>query len=279
MRIHRVTALAAITMSAALLLAGCGSSDTAGKRAPKVDTSRLDGPDGAATTTTRRPSDGTTSTSTPTDGGKPVASTPADAKVCGALTMIVLQPPELDPPSEGDISDEEYREAFQTVAEAAPAAERDDWASYLDILDRYFDDPTTVQEDDPAAEKLADDLLESAARWGRDRCPDVGPSWDCPVRTTFKPVGKSIDADGNSPPEDAGASPDDVLATQDDPEQAQEIDRSDDAVLYAWLDGDGVLIRTLRVDRVPGGWGNGGSTECDTGGGTFEPVGEPIEGD
>lgn len=104
---------------------------------------------------------------------------------------------------------------------------------------------------------------ERMIAWAAGTCEVDGPVWSCIARSGFRPVGEAIAAEDGSLPPPARA-PEEVVADGDHAGERVEVSRTDDRVLFAWLDEDGLAVRSEVVLRDPGegAWTSGQTSEC-----------------
>lgn len=266
----------ALVAAACLVASSCGASGS-GEEADgptKVDISGLD--DGSVSEVDDGPAP--TSAEGSPEPDDPGSSEEAEGADCGLLTLTILEPVLLEEHrAASDQSEQEWLEDLRDLAEVVPDQVHEDWSFLIDLVERGIADPEAISLEDG---QRALDVFEAAPRWAAPLCPEARPSWGCQPRATFVPVGDSID-DGTSPRQPDAATLDEALGRIDDVDEAVELDRSDDAVLYGWLDGDGLVERTEELRDLGNGW-TSTSTRCQADLGShaeekFEAVGEAIE--
>jgi len=221
------------------------------------------------------------------DDGDPVATGSGGGaggdSTCADLDVAVISPvavPDLDEQPEGGLEDqedvaaqEEAAAALERLAADGPDPVAADAAALLEVSDVDEDEVTTdlVVEARAAGERLI--------AWAAESCEIDGTVWSCPVRSAFRTVGARID-DGGGEDLAPDRTPEDVVADSADAGERVEVSRTDDEVLFAWLDGDGLAVRSEYVTRDGGDWSSVETGECDPGeGAAFTMVGEdgPVE--
>ncbi len=235
-----------------LLLIGCGSGDD--------DVATRD--EGGATTTT--------STTTPTT--EPAATEPVEVDVCAELDVAILQQVE-DPgpaderPEDAGPSDEELEAAaaeaaaLRRIAEGGPEELRADAGAVADLYEAAIEDPEGADEPavplGPARQRLLD--------WGIAGCEVPGPIWGCATPGTFRRVPGRIDLPPEEWPtvEEAG-DPRPILSSVDvDPAwEMVEVGRTDHRITFAWLDADGLAVRSATAETTADGWWEDQTTTC-----------------
>jgi hypothetical protein len=248
----------------ALALGACGSSDG---DAGKVDISGLDDP----VTTTRGGEPATT-----LDGEEPTTTAPKgeavadDGPDCGLLGTYLVPPVGLSEEDGGDplprdepLTTDEEMAVTRSIGEQLPADLASRWDALANAVEAEARGGTPMG--DPEALGLFS-VYEDAITWSVENCPDLPPTWACATQVKFQTIGDRIDDDGTSSygdEEEGVEDPDDVLARFDDPDEAVVLDQSDTAILWGWLDADGLIIRTEQAHETDGRWSSdGASTSC-----------------
>jgi hypothetical protein len=245
--------LAAVTALA--LASGCSDAP------PPVDTAGgTTASQGEATTTAADGADG--------EEAPPAEAAPADdrsldgeamATTCADLDVAVLEQVEGVTP-EPSPSEDEVMRAFDRLADAdAPEVA----AMASDVVPLFALDPDDMSmERQQAGIQAMEGLLE----WGAARCDVDAPIWACLYRSSFQPVGEAIlDPDDPVPPptEPGAATAEQALAPEDGEGERVEVERTDDVVVFAWVDERGNATSSRTVTRSEGGgWVAGVSTDC-----------------
>ncbi|WP_426571873.1 hypothetical protein [Aquihabitans sp. McL0605] len=260
---------AGLLLVGVLVLGACGTSG--GSEGATIAAG--DGSPSTTSSTASSTGSSTTSSVTPGTDGEPGA-----VDKCAAIGTVLLIPARLESESDSLPSVKEQVAALHTIAAMVPDSEREAWTKVVDIADRNGSDPTSVTE---AEAKAAVATLDGSVAWALATCPDLPPSWRCQVHGSFHVVGQGIDPDGSTDDPAGHASPEAALAqlASDDGDLAAdaaiELDRSDGAVLYGWVDDDGLVTRAVEVDRTDGAWAIGTDSSCDS---TSFGGGAPIGG-
>ncbi len=142
-------------------------------------------------------------------------------------------------------------------------AEGDDLAdiqAVRELVDRFRDDPSSLSSDD-----LEDtvDRMDRLLVWAVTVCPPPQrPVWACSTQLTF---GRPNPFDGNYFVEVGQLVPEAALdATLGEvPGNRIELTRSRNRVIYAWLDGFGLVRRRAEVRRLYDLWYVAGARRCD----------------
>ncbi len=262
-----------------LVLGACGSSDG---DAGKVDISGLDDP---ASTSKGDGAPGTTTTVAEAD------RVAADGPDCGLLGDYLVPPVSLSeedggdpPPGPESMTQEEEMALSRSIGDELPADLAERWGALIDAVEAELAGEAPM--DDADALELYR-VVDEAMRWAAKTCPDLPPTWACSAQAKFQRVGNAIGSDGSTDAEEEEGveDPDDVLAGLDDHDDAVVLDESETAILWGWLDEDGLVIRTEQANEIDGLWADdGASVSCPdsaTGGASgsesFEVIGEPIE--
>lgn len=246
-----------------LLLAGCGDDG------PEV---RADGAGSGATEDAPAPDD---PTAEPSSSDGPVAATVESP--CVDLDVVVLDQvedpgpvddgPEGAPPTPEDVAwAEEAVAALDRLAAEGPEELRADAADLADLFATALADPDAVTDEErDAVGEARQRLLD----WGLEHCEVDGPVWSCAERGTFQLVGAPIDG----PTPMTAEAPEDVVGGVDvEPGwRMVEVARTEDRATFAWLDADGLAVRSQTAVTADGGWTSEQSTECD-------PFDAPTEG-
>lgn len=262
--------LAATGVALALFLgaAACGGGDdpeaaSAGTTAPSRD--------GA---------DGTTSSTTAPDdtAGAPTEETapePDDA-VCTDMVATVLEPVHV-PDGEEEVyayDEEAFQSAIRRLAEEGPAEITEDAAAVETAMASAEEDPS----DDEVIALLG--AFERLIAWGAENCDVGGPIWACFVRSSFTEVGQAIPGPGQTVPPPSGGAATPEAAVGDGEGERVEAFRSDDEVVFAWLDERGLAVRAEVAERNPDGWDADETTECrDEDSIRFETIPAPVDED
>jgi hypothetical protein len=193
------------------------------------------------------------------DGDDAAAADGGGDPTCAALEASVLEPVEDPGPDEGpedappDPDEAEAQEeavaALERLAADGPEELRDDAAAVATTEDLDPDAVTDAEVDELAA------AAERLVAWGVERCELDGPVWGCVRRGSFRQVDMGIDGDapaGGSPEEAAG----------DAEGERVEVGRTDDRVTFAWLDADGLAVRSETVVEDDGTWASERSSHC-----------------
>jgi len=274
-----------LVVVAALGLGACGSSDDG---AGKVDISGLD--DSAPTTKGDGPDD-TTTTEAASDATETTSdATEADGPDCGLLGDSLIPPVQLSEEDGGDpipgsdsMSLDEEMAVSRSIGKQLPPEMAERWAALIDAVEAEAAGEPPL--DDAEAQKLFG-VYDEAIVWSARNCPDLPPTWACATQAKFQKVGEAIRGDGTVEYEEDGVEdPDDVLAGYKDAEDAVVLDESDTAILWGWLDEDGLVVRTEQANQTDGLWASDGasvscqddSTGGDSGSGSFATVGEPVD--
>lgn len=224
-------------------------------------------PDAAAPTTTKPadPGDDQIQPAGATDGDddeEPAASATTDEEqvACVAMAASLLVPLSDDPArtNEVTLSDllpdldaiatrgpEEVRADALVVADRTAAVESWDWAS-----------GTRPSRDVEAA---ATDLLEAYDRlidWAAATCALGEVYWGCAAPVGFLVPSRQVTEATPA----AGLTPEDALTG--DRARAEEVARSEDQVVFAWVDDRGLALRREVVVAVAGGWAPNGDISC-----------------
>lgn len=246
-----------------LVLAGCGD-DT-----PEV---RADGAGSDATEAAPAPDD---TTAEPSSSDAPVAATVESP--CVDLDVVVLDQvedpgpiddrPEGAPPAAEDVARaEEAVAALRRLADEGAEELRADAALVADGYEAGLSDPDAVTEEQrDAVGEARQRLLD----WGLEHCEVDGPVWSCAERGTFQLVGAPIDG----PRPMTAEAPEDVVGGVDvEPGwRMVEVARTEDRATFAWLDADGLAVRSQTAVTADGGWASEQTSECD-------PFDAPAEG-
>jgi hypothetical protein len=239
-----------------LVMAGCGDDG------PEV---RADGAGSSATEAASAPSDPAPE---PASSDEPVAATVESP--CVDLDVVVLDQvedpgpaddrPEGAPPTPEEVAQgEDAVAALERLAAEGPEELRADAADLADLFATALADPDAVTDEQEDALVAARQRLFD---WGVEHCDVAGPIWSCPARGTFRLVGAPLDG---PPTPVGGAAPDDVVGGVDvEPGwRMVEVARTEDRATFAWLDADGLAVRSQTAVTVDGGWTSEQTTECD----------------
>lgn len=227
-------------------VASADPSEDDGDPAPTTEPGTMEGmggdkPDPESTTTTTAP--------TVDD---------AEAVACQVLTASLLQPVTLDEPEPSD--DEESRAEIEaladTLATSGPEILRPGATRLQELIPLLYEaDPEAPTPEEEAGADEVLELMGNLLAWTGSTCELDVMAWACPTHTSFHPVGQPIDGG----PEDT-SSPEAVAAHHEP--GAVEADRTEDVVLFAWVDDHDMVVRTLEVDREGDAWAAGTSSEC-----------------
>jgi hypothetical protein len=186
--------------------------------------------------------------STTTGPSAPPASTD---EVPGSLCLPVVADVLLKPPTVNDVGwvqDEPTPEVMEQIASALPAALASRFRREIIERSERAEEPSI----DEAETILA--TFDAVSRWARQQCPEAAPAWPCQPfdpEPKFLPIGEATDSDVPRLP----ATPEEALTDVEAADGAVELDRSDEAVLYGWVDSTGSLERTVQIDRLDSrGW-------------------------
>lgn len=265
--------LAAATLALLLGATACGGDgDTegaAGTTAPASDEGR------AATASTAR----TGETDPEEEGSQAGTSEGAGnaSAVCADMVTTVLEPVHV-PDDEEDVyayEEEAFQTAISRLAEEGPTEITEDAAAVETAMSSTEEDPS----DDEVISLL--EAFERLIVWGAENCEVDGPLWACFVRSSFVEVGQAIPGPGETVPPSAGAAtPEAAVGDGDGEGERVEAFRSDDEVVFAWLDERGLALRSEAAERGPDGWDADRSTECrDEDAVRFEPTPGPVDED
>jgi len=140
---------------------------------------------------------------------------------------------------------------IRLVAALVPAENRSTWQDLVAAIASSDGAPS----DELSQRTVA--AVDAVEAWARETCPDAPPSWRCNAYGSADDSVLDLEADGGE-----ASTPESVVARVDDVDGAVEVDRTDDQVLYAWLDGGGFVTRTLQVGRGRDGWAVAGFHSC-----------------
>ena len=138
-----------------------------------------------------------------------------------------------------------WQAAVERVAAIVPADQRAPWEVVVAAPARAAAEHRGLTVADRADLQEARNASEV---WARAVCPDAPPSWRCDA---FGSIGPGPDV---APTRAEAGSPAAVLRRYPDTGRAVELQRTDDVVLFGWVDGAGFVTRTHQVERVDGGW-------------------------
>lgn len=262
--------LTAVALALALLLGvvACGGGDD---------------PEAASVGTTapvRDGADGTTSSTTAPDDtadapAEETAPEPDDA-VCADMVATVLEPVHV-PAEEADVyayDEEAFQAAIGRLAEDGPAEIAEDAARVEAAMASAEEDPS----DDEVISLVG--AFERLIAWGAENCDVEGPLWACFVRSSFTEVGQAIPGPGQTTPPPTGGAATPEAAVGDGEGERVEAFRSDDEVVFAWLDERGLAVRSEVAERISDGWDADESTECrDEDSVRFDPIPAPVDED
>lgn len=185
--------------------------------------------------------------------------------------------------NQGEMTFEDELEALRAVGEELPPDLAVRWDAVLEAMEvLQVDSDGDIVE----AEEDLKVTLEEVTVWAAQQCSDLPPAWRCPAQAKFEAVGNAIGEDGSTGPDRKGFDdPDEVLASVSDPDGAVVVDESDAAVMWAWLDDDGMVVRAQTATLEDGQWYDGGDIECfnesamggDSSSEEFETIGEPVD--
>lgn len=254
-----LTTRAAAALVALALFAGCTDD-------PETTTA---GPGAASTDETAEGPGTTGSATTDPEGTAPLGPAEAEAvdAACASLGGTLLRPVGDDHPS----NDDALRSAMDVLAADGPEPARSH-AEALIALDALDDDETYLSLDEAEIEAISEDGyagIEGLLEWGIDTCATTEVIWGCVATTgrdTFTSVGEPIggedDASATTTTEPGAATPEDVYSEAESDGDPVEISRTDDEVIFAWVDERGLAVESLTVVD-DGGWRSDGGEVCD----------------
>ena len=187
-------------------------------------------------------------------------TSPEEQVACVAMAHSLLVPMRPDPATDNEVTlsdllpdldamatrgPEEVRADALVVADRTAAVESWDWASGT--------------RPSRGVEAAASDLLEAYDRlidWAAATCTLSDVYWGCAAPVGFVVPSRKVTASTPA----AGLTPEDALTG--DRLRAEEVDRSDGQVVFAWFDERGLALRREVVVAVEGGWAPDGDISC-----------------
>ena len=182
-------------------------------------------------------------------GTVPMRSSSATADPrCLAARQVLVRPAVLD----DDVAGPTPKEQVDLLTRARPLAEGEDLADLdwvLDVTRRYVERPTLLAN---ATVRELHTRLDRLTVWAATTCPKLERIWGCSARTLYPPVADSV----GFIEEDEPISSLDALQEWygDAIGEPEELDRTENRVVYAWLDLRGLVARRALVERTGAFW-------------------------
>lgn len=185
----------------------------------------------------------------------PTSTAPAAARLgaadCAVVVQVLLPPAHLIT-AEDFVPVEERpggarlpvtADAVAAVAALVPAEQRTAWDPVVTMFQTI---EAAGGAPDEAQQAAYQDARDASEGWGRQACPDAAPSWRCNAFGN-----RSANPEPTEPDGSAAAA---VVREEREGDDAVAVAQSERAQLWAWLDADGFVVRTVQVERVGDGW-------------------------